>query len=253
MEATTNRMSRTKKSTNRKRKSKAKQVIVSEKVTAPAASSAIVVRNTRGPRINTIGNTVVVCNTEVVATIISGAAGVFTEVGIGLYPGNFTSWLNGVAVNYSKWRWRKLRLVYIPTVPTTTAGLIVMGLTYDFADTAPTTVTQLQTFNQSVTAPVWGGYDGTSSLHNYSKSHPGAVLIDVDVTRFGSGNGLTWYKYLNATNFAAQTGIDRNIYAPGALAVATSGGTNVAAAAVGNIFASYEIELIEPTASATNQ
>nr|QBZ68812.1 coat protein [Beet black scorch virus]QBZ68818.1 coat protein [Beet black scorch virus]QBZ68828.1 coat protein [Beet black scorch virus] len=216
-----------------------------ETVRAPAAGG--VIQRTPGipPRIRstTIGTRV--SNTELLAGVNVAAAGAFSVVGAGLFPSNL-GWLNGIASNYSKFRWLSIKLIYIPIVPTTTAGAMTMALSYDPADATPTSFQQVQQMYNSITAPVWAGFDGATVQLLGDCPTTGAVCIDVDVNRFG----FTWYRYATLAAITALTANDRNLYIPSVCNVATSGGS--AATNVGNLMIKYSIELIEPIPAAIN-
>jgi hypothetical protein len=212
-------------------------------VTAPSAGSSIIRRTVIPPKINTIGRSTYVRNTELLSSIGTIALGAFNTSRGRLIPGNLT-WLTGVASNFSKWRWHFLKIVYVPVCPTVTTGQVVMCLGYDATDVPPTTLVQAQSTFESVTAPVWAGFNGTSELNTYKPiKSPGAVCINVDVTRLGGATGDNYYRFITNTNIAAQTDVDKNIFCPGHVDISTAGGV---ALVVGNVFLEYVVELIEP-------
>jgi hypothetical protein len=202
-----------------------------------------------GPRIHTYGDEgkTVVCNTEAFANVNFAALGAFSTAGTPMIPSSM-SWLDGILQCYSKWQWRKLRFIYIPAVPTTFNGNFAAGLSYDFSDNAQTSIATTMQLYDAVAAPVWGGYDGTNMLNTpFCKPTPGAVYIDVDLNR----DAIMWYRSIDATNFAALTTSDQNLYAPGRLIISTVGQT-VLTLAAGTWFAQYECEFIEPMVAALN-
>lgn len=215
-----------------------------QKVTAPSAGSTIVHRVAIPPKINSLGRSTFVRNTELLTTIQTVALSAYNTNRGNLIPGNLT-WLTGLAANFSKWRWRYLKLIYVPVCPTTTVGQVVMGLGYDQADVIPTTLAQVQQYYESVTAPVWAGFDGSSELNTYTnKKVPGAVCLELDVNRLGGATGPTFYRYITQGNVAPQSATDRNMFVPAYVDISTIGGTVLTL--VGNLFCEYVIELVEP-------
>lgn len=217
------------------------------RVVVPAAAGIIMRNVPRGPKVVTSGRSTFVTNTETLATISTSAA--FASTGYSLNPLSFT-WLNGLASNYSKWRWVELKLQYIPACPTTTSGQFTMSLGYDTLDTAPATMAGAQSMYRAVTAPYWAGADGAKGLHSPGNT-PGAVDICLDTHNLGSGAGLTWYRYVSPATYVAASVSDRNIYCPAQFYFCHSGGPTTAIAA-GTIAAHYVIEVIEPIPSVLN-
>lgn len=232
--------------TGNKRK-REEQGVVSVKIPQAVGN---VVRRTRANQatFSMNGDTVCVVNTEMLSavnTTAAVAAGPFS-----LIPAQL-AWLNGVAVNYQKWRWRRLRVLWVPACPTTTLGQFVLGLRYDQTDSLPATIAEAQQDFRSVSGPYWAGYEGASSMHDFKPPRDGAVTLDVDTNQFGSGNGLLFYRYLQMANFTALSLPDRNNYCP-ALVVMTHGGGPALSTAAGALFCHYEVELAEPIAAARN-
>jgi hypothetical protein len=157
-------------------------------------------------------------------------------------------WLNGIAASFSKWRWVRLRVIYVPQVPATTAGKLALGLGYDYQDLAPTSMQEIQMMQSSVSSPVWAGFEGACLMHDLNRSVSsvaGAVALDLDVTRCDK----PWYKYITSAAFGALAPSERNIYGPAEVWIGTSGGV---AGTAGDIFCSYEVDLIEPFPGARN-
>jgi len=130
---------------------------------------------------------------------------------------------------------------------------MAMALGYDWSDTVPTSMPNVQLMSHSTTAPVWSGYQGASCLHDFTPPCEGAVILDVDVTRFGSGNGLTYYRYTNPVNFTALSAQDKNVMSPGYLLIATANGSVITPGVpAGQVFVNYVVELLEPISGANN-
>lgn len=217
----------------------------SMRVSVPAAEGAIVRLNARNPRMNTLGQSTFVTHTESFfspATLAAGATSVNNST---MMPTNYP-WLSGIAPSFSKWRWISLRFIYIPTCPTSTAGKLVLGTSFDFGDTSATTATQVQQTYHSTTSPVWAGFEGSSLLGQHNiRPTTGAVYLDVDVNRFDE----KFYKIMTFTPWNLLPGAEKAIYSPGQLIILTTGGN---AFTIGDLFVQYCVELIEPFAEALN-
>lgn len=233
-----------------RRKVKKVSELHAEMLTPPISGSAIVTRSKIPPQITLKGSSTFIRNTEYVINVTVAALGAFAVARYGLIPAT-ASWLPGVASNYSKWRWHFLKFIYIPIIPTTTTGQVILSLGYDSLDASATTLVQAAQAYNAVAAPVWAGYNGTNDLNKYSPIRSvGSVSVLVDSTRLGGPSGDAFYRYLSLTAYGALGATDQNVYSPGYLTVATAGGA--AANTVGFLFMEYVIELIEPIASALN-
>jgi hypothetical protein len=217
----------------------------SRPIMAPAGAGTIT--GAPRPRFSQARNdAVVIHNAEVFNNITVVTAAVLT-MSQNLIPAAFP-WLNGVATNFSKFRWRKLRFVYIPACPTSTSGALTMGVVYDTNDTAPTTRAQLASVRDSTSTPIWAGWEGSALLNTFSNSVSGCVYVDVDVARVAK----PWYSYSTPANFAAFSTTDRNMYSPGVIFGISDGGPAVQITA-GTVYGVYEVELIEPIDASINR
>lgn len=210
---------------------------------ASNAASGFIVRN-KQPNIQTKGSALMIHHVEPLTNVVGGAAGVFVAGIVSLVPIAFP-WLNGVAINFSKYRWHRLTLFYVPTIPTSSPGEMAMGLSYDRQDTTPTSMQQVQTYKDSVSSPVWGGADG-SSLFNGDKREGSVVYLDVDVKYFNE----QYWRYVTNATFGAMNLADQNVYCAANLIHGNFGASG--ATTQGRIYAKYSVELIEPIASALN-
>lgn len=216
-------------------------------VSAPSAGSALVRRAAQVPRMLTSGEATRVCNTEMISAITNPLA--FAQGDVYMHPA-FFPWLKTVAAGFSKWRWIRLRFIYIPVCPTNTAGQLVLGLAYDVSDNAPTTSVQLQQAYKSVTSPVWAGFEGSALMNNMdarTQAFPGAVALDVDTARLGT----PYYRFQSNTDILAMSLPEQDVFVPGRIFFAREGGV-ATPVTVGNLFAQYEVELIEPVAPEMN-
>lgn len=197
------------------------------------------------PRTRSNGaGSLVVTNTESFQTVALPTSGA-TVVTKSIVP-SACSWLAGVASSYSKYRWRKLRIFYIPAVSTATNGRLAMGLSYDPLDTAPTTVDQIVSMNRATFGPVWAGQSGFDSSNPFA-NRMDLVHLDLDVSKASK----PWYNYATTSTLAGLSPVDRGIYLPAILNLGADSGT--AAMTTGSLYISYEVELTEPTFTVGNQ
>lgn len=192
------------------------------------------------PKFSSVGDSTIVRNTEILFNVTLAAAGGFSTLNTPLQAGQ-PAWLAQIGDLYSKFRWRRLRIIYSPKCPTTTSGSVVMAFTYDRNDGAPVSRTQLAQSYKAINFPPYAGYDGASALNTPFKPNPGAIYIDLDTTRMDK----PWYPTISTAAFAALAIIDQNQFCPATLVLAADGGP-VAATPAGDIFIQYEIEFIEP-------
>lgn len=214
---------------------------------APSSGTSIVRRSPMTPFLSTRGESTIVRNTEAAVNVATTAA--FTVTDIYMHPA-FNPWIATVAQNFSKFRYLSLRYIYIPSCPTTTAGTLVLGPTYDVTDNAPLTNGALQAAYHSVTTPYWAGYEGAPLLNSHMTPEsrcPGAICVEIDVSRFGN----SFYRFQSSGDILAFSAPEQDVFVPGRLWIATNGGPAVAIGA-GTLFVQYDIELIEPITAAQN-
>jgi hypothetical protein len=221
----------------------------STRISANTSDGIIARTMNRPPQIYVQRDATIVCNSEQVVLVQSN---VTTDapghpVRVPIYPPQ-TQWLNNLALNYSKYRFKKLVMVYVPSCSTATSGSFTMALGYDYNDQAPSTSQQITTFYRSVTAPIWGGADGTSmvSSENINRRINTGVYIEFDTTRVA----LNWYPYVTQTEFNASTTSAQNTLSPAYLTYYTSGAPTTSGSTspitFGVIYWNYELEMIEP-------
>jgi hypothetical protein len=193
------------------------------------------------PRFNMRGDSTIVTNTEILNNQTLAAAGAFNTSNSALIAAA-PSWLAQVADLYSKYRWLKCTLIYVPKCPTTTSGSVVMALTYDRNDAAPTTRAQLSQSYKAINFPPYAGYDGAVFLNSTGgQGSQTALYVDLDVTKLDK----PWYPTISSAAFAALGVLDQNQFCPASLVVASDGGP-VAATPAGDVFIKYTVEFIEP-------
>jgi len=194
----------------------------------------------------TVGRSVRVCNTETFVPVAASATiGAFSSASVPLIPARF-SWLGAVASSFSKWRWLRLRILYLPTVGTTTTGRVGICLGYDTNDTVPGNMDQIIAGNRATFGPVWAGQSGFDSSNPFA-ARSDMIHLDVDVNKFDK----PYYPYCTAVSFNAMSSTDKNIYSPAGIDLGLDN-VGTALLTVGTLYASYEVELLEPVASVIN-
>ncbi|APG76347.1 hypothetical protein 3 [Beihai tombus-like virus 1] len=71
-------------------------------------------------------------------------------------PRAFT-WLCTFARNFEKYRFRNIRLTYVPQAPTTAAGRVILAYDKDSTDILPSGKAELYSYQGTVDTPVWQG------------------------------------------------------------------------------------------------
>lgn len=234
----------------RRRKKNSGGFIATQSVKAPAAAGMVVGK--ANPQLRTTGRVTRVINTEIVVSL--NTAVTFASAIIRLNPSSFP-WLNGIAANYSKFRWRGIRFIWIPSCSTATTGNIAMALQYDEPDANPTSLSQMSSLKGFIASPFWGGGGGSKLLNDMNcREAPESVVCCVDdVKEFTN----PWYRYTTSANLSALiTGTSEgpsisNIYIPAILVYAVVGGP-AAGVEAGQIYVQYDIDLIDPIPSALN-
>jgi len=214
---------------------------------APVAAGVILGKPS--PTLWSAGDFTVVKNCEISATLTVSST--VASGSIQLIPGVVGTWLATIAVGFSKWRWRKLRIFYVPVCSTATSGSFHMALQYDSFDTAPTTVAAISACKGYTTAPVWSGYQAASAVCSPSNAiPPGSVCVELDVTRLSK----PWYPFItsaNLTTVGETLTSAQNQYSPARLVYVSADGPTTAVSA-GRLYAQYVIDLIEPITPSLN-
>nr|WGL40993.1 coat protein [Cymbidium chlorotic mosaic virus] len=222
---------------------------LSRPVTMPAAAGIVFGKSV--PRLRSEGVSTILTNCEVNLGVVvtTGVTQVVRECA----PFEVGQWLAGIAANFSKWRWLRLRFLYVPYCPTTLQGSLHMGFVYDDLDSNPTTVEAMSTLSGYTTSPLWNGAQCAPALSSVKSVVPtGSVCAVLDVTRLSK----PWYPFLTAAGYTDVTETTTalgNMYSPGKLVILTIDGSSSTAVGCGRLYAQYEIELIEPIASSLNR
>lgn len=220
-----------------RRVSRGSPSMVGYEITAPIAGSVVTSRP-RVPRLISTANSAIVSNTEVIVNMTLPALGAFSTFNLALIPG-VPNWLAGVGDLYSKFRWRSIEVIYIPTCPTTVQGKICLALGYDRLDAAPTSAANLSQNYKAITFPPYAGYGGAGALAGLSS--PEAIIVKADPSRFDK----PWYPTIANATFGPLAGNLQNQYCPATIFAAVEGGP-AAATVVGDLYYRYVCEFIEP-------
>lgn len=169
------------------------------------------------------GGSFIVSHTEMATTLFTSVNFSVGEA-IVCNPGltSFGGWIAGIAPNFEKYRFRKLRIHYFSRVPTTTPGAVTMAADYNAGDLAPGSEAVLASYHKAVQFPIW---------------EPNRVY-DFDVKRVPD------FRYVRAT--AVPTGQDVKTYDAGVVFLATADCASNGAVA-GKVWVEYELELQIPT------
>jgi len=191
---------------------------------APVAISHNISRRSK-PRMSVKGDSYVVRHSEMLGAILSGAPTsnitAYRSVGFRANPGISTifPWLSSMAVNYEKYRFRRLTFSIVPLVSTAFSGRIGVGFDYDSSDVAP------------------GNRQEFYALTTHAESMPWqACSINVKVDNIFRFTG---------THVAA----DNKLIDLGQVVIMSdsiSNGTISSAIPLYDLIVDYEVELIEP-------
>jgi len=169
---------------------------------------------------------IIISHKEVVSTVLGSTA--FSSYEMFVIPQAFT-WVSGLAQNFSRYRWLRIRYEFVTNSPTSQAGTVAMGAVYDHDDRPPETLAEVQALAHSWMGPVW--------------SPPGSVLggVEIDCSRMNN----MWYPYKNPFEAADSSNV------PALIRIGIE--TQVNGQIVGHVVAHYELELIDPIPRRMNE
>lgn len=174
----------------------------------------------------------VVQHSEVFATLngTNGFSGNRWVVVPQLFP-----WLNGVASNFSRYRWLQVGFEFITASPTSQGGSIAMGAGYDVVDDTPNSLEEVAAMSHGVLEQVWSGVGG-------------GLSVDFDCTKWNQA----FYNYIPIPAAGIPSGQARSYqaYIPGVLYFGRD--TQVNGQTIGQIRAHYTICLEDPIPSRIN-
>ena len=130
-------------------------------------ANGMTIRSTR-PRLRNTRGVVKVMHKELVATINGSNTtnvlvnnGLLTTIGTSFLSVNAQNpamfpWLSQIAANYDYYRVKRMRLVYVPLCPTSTAGRVSLIYDPDSSDPAPQSKSEISAMECYTEGPVWG-------------------------------------------------------------------------------------------------
>jgi hypothetical protein len=166
--------------------------------------------------------TVTISNREVISLSIAGSSSWTSQLEFDLNPGLSSSfpWLSNVAEQYQEYKFTKLVFHYIPIVPTSTQGDIIITPFYDAAQAYPQTEIQASDTMNTVIGSVW--MEHKCVLSN-SLMHPSGVK-----------------KYIRTFRMSG----DSKSYDVGRIQVSTVNETGTSN--IGKLYVEYTVQLFGP-------
>lgn len=205
-----------------------------------------ILRRSGGPSIRSSpSGSIVISNTERIGNAVNTNSELnYTQLGMSLNPASNTvfPWLNSVVKSYQLYRWKKLTISYVPLVGTTFGGQVEMGIFYsteDFTNWLATTSTGLSPLGDYACGPPYAG--GLMNSDSGKRSKADWFGVAADTSRLHTA--IPWLRVDPGTasaelgQFSVGAWLAVQAYAP------------VTASAVGLMYASYEIEVLNPTVS----
>lgn len=189
-------------------------------VSAPNALSISNLNKRNAPKMTTTKRGMFINHSELISGVFLGAGAptAYNAVKFSVNPGKFSTfpWLATVATNYDKYVFRKLRLIYMPLVSTSTGGRVGICFDYDSSDATPNTRADFFNSTRHSESAVWA---------------PLELNVPVDkVERF--------------TN--THTSTDSKLIDLGSFSYMTDASTAAASSSVGDLICEYEVELLRP-------
>lgn len=127
-------------------------------------------------------------------------------------------WLSGIAVNFEKYKVRKLRFVFETAESTFIGGTVIMAPEFDVTDSLPVTKSELLEYQYATRSPVWKSFS-----------------VDLKVKDI-----MNYPSYYTRSS----TQVDKKLYDPLYWIVATDG--IISEALTGELWIEYEIEFMLP-------
>lgn len=184
------------------------------------------------------------CHSSLITTGTAGATAFQT------YPFHSGStemnWLRNMSNAFAEWQLLAAEFTYVPSVPTTQLGTIVMAVCADYSDATPSTIAELQRYDGAVTGPVYAGTDGGLRVNSWGINHPNTVGVVAHPYMFQFGREPRTYRVLSDTKFNALSNEDKNEYSPFRVTVGTTG-VGSGPTTVGSLFVRYRVKLLGST------
>jgi len=163
-------------------------------------------------------------------------------------PGIATAfpWCSAIALSYSKYRFKFLRYMYIPSVPTSIPGTAYIYTAYDPADTQPASLSDVMTADGSTCGPVWmGGGLNTEKAFRNNMSIADAIFVDIDLRQLTQ-------PYYYVRKQAGVTNEDRPLVLYWGTDNGSFAGASTFNLSPGNLYCAYIIEFFDPVLASLN-
>lgn len=144
-----------KKKARRKKVANTEIVVSSSRQAAPVAID-YKIRKTR-PLISQSGEVTTVRHFELVDAIITTTSTFSSAVNVNIQPGDYNTfpWLSQMAKLFKKYKFSKLRFIYVPFCSTATAGTIEMAVDFDSANPATALEQDFANFTSYAAGTAW--------------------------------------------------------------------------------------------------
>jgi hypothetical protein len=159
---------------------------------APSAQSSKI--TTRRPQIRRLKESVVIAHREMFDGVVANSY--FLTTPYALNPGNQSvfPWLATQAAGWERYRFRKLRVQYVPRCPTSTVGSVILAIDYDAADEAPLNEARACSYYGAISSALWQDIDMSASVTAMSGGMsskyvtPGVLASNLDIKTYNAGN-----------------------------------------------------------------
>jgi hypothetical protein len=218
-------------------------------VRAPAAMGGITSKaGSTMPVFAGIGRKMVVQNYEAISVLKNVPTNTFAllQTSQSVNPGIASTfpWLSTIALNYSKYKFKMLRFIYVPNVPTSIGGSAYIYLSYDSTDQQPASLANVAVADSSSIGPAWvGGGINAEKAFRPNLGIDECIFVDADVRNFTQPY---YYVRTQAKTDTDSTPLVLYFGSDSALnGTANYGGT-------GTVYVSYTVELFEPVLASLN-
>lgn len=199
---------------------------------APVANS-VQIRRTK-PKFRNTKGIVRIMHKELVTSINASTVVATTPRvnGVSAYQvnagcGSAFPWLAQIATNYDFYRFKRVRLVYVPMCPTTQDGRVMLGYDVDSTDLLPLDRQAMSSYSCSTEGSAWAVQSLDCALADNSK----------------------WF-YTDSAGVGTVSGAHNALLDQGQFFAATYGSSG--AAQLGEVYVLYDVEFKDPQPSAAN-
>lgn len=136
---------------------------------------------------------VTVTHSELFQTFPGSSSGGFQIFQASINPGlaYLFPWLHNVAINYEKYRFRKLKFRFVSAVPTSVHGFVGLAVDPDANDTVPESMPALMSYNGACSGNTWMSCDLQVPVSHLGELYlRSGIVLDTDVKTYDIGNFL---------------------------------------------------------------